>query len=241
MYAVDVIKGLLEPWVFLFLSATYAPSTVLRLVRESDWAALTSFSKFSYVWFANFWSYAGPMVRAGAEARVVPLLQGRIRSGMAVPAEGAIYPGVEGTVVEIGAGSGMWVSIFSDKYISEGVSDRKGLGERRRVTKAFGIEPNADHHPALQRRINEAGLGGRYQIVPVGIEDIGRTGLIQKGSVDSIVTVLCLCSIPDQEKNIRELYTYLKPGGRWYVYEHVQTMQKQGGFMRYYQSEISVL
>ena len=91
-------------------------------------------------------------------------------------------------------------------------------------------------------RVHRAGLGGVYNIISAGIEDInkfqvigsdGNARMIEKGSVDSIVTLLCLCGIPDPEKNIAELYQYLKKGGRWFVFEHV----KHSGpwYMRFYQ------
>lgn len=63
------------------------------------------------------------------------------------------------------------------------------------------------------------------EVIPVGIESMydptGSAGtVIERGSVDCIVTVLCLCSIIDHGKNIQALYTLLKPGDRWYVVEH---------------------
>lgn len=233
----ETLNGLIEPLLFIGLSLSYVPSTISQVFRERR---LVSWDQFQFLWFGNFWRTVGPMVRDGAEARVVPLLQGRVRLGTAVPPDGdsrGLPPGVGGTVIEVGPGSGMWVSIYGDQYatLSDTV-DKSIPGKRTRVEKVFGIEPNATHHAALQSRISEAGLDGSYTIVPVGIEDIGSTGLIPKGSVDAIVTVLCLCSIPEPEKNIRELYEYLKPGGRWFVYEHVKCYASQGNFMRWYQS-----
>ena len=76
-----------------------------------------------------------------------------------------------------------------------------------------------------------------YQIAPVGIEDLDNPkkwdGHIEKGSVDCIVSILCLCSIPEPQKNMKELHSYLKEGGRWYVYEHVKCDHSL--FMRAYQ------
>jgi SAM-dependent methyltransferase len=59
---------------------------------------------------------------------------------------------------------------------------------------------------------------------------------VQRGSVDTIVTVQCLCSIPGPERVIRDLYPLLKPGGRWIVYEHVRT-KFQGEFVGVWQRE----
>lgn len=233
MAVLDLVRGLLEPWIFITLSLSYLPGTILDLIRNADFSTFSSWDKFSFAWFGRFWTWAGPQVRSNGEARVSPLLQGRVRSGKIVPAADAVQPGVGGTVIEIGPGSGMWVNIFGDKYIGASV----GNGERTRVDKVYGIEPNPAHHAALAKRAEDAGLDGRYEVVPVGIEDITRLGLIPKESVDAIVTVLCLCSIPEPEKNIRELYTYLKPGGRWFAYEHVVAFKSQGVLMGIYQRE----
>ncbi|KAG7147170.1 hypothetical protein HYQ46_004003 [Verticillium longisporum] len=110
------------------------------------------------------------------------------------------------------------------------------------VQRVFGVEPNAASQPALQRRVKEAGLDGVYEVVPVGIEELGDAsrwdGKIEPESVDCIVSILCLCSIPDQEANIATLYGYLKKGGRWYVYEHVQA--KRNLFMKLYQRFVNL-
>ncbi|BEI81799.1 hypothetical protein CcaverHIS002_0209590 [Cutaneotrichosporon cavernicola] len=244
VYAVDVLYGLWEPILFLGLSAAYLPSTFLQILRDREWGALASFDQFSYIWFANLWRFAGPVVREGAEARVVPLLQGRVRAGAIVGPDDGDSPlpaGVGGTVIEIGPGSGNWVNIFSDKYLLDHANNKADGGYRTRVDKAYGIEPNADHHTTLRQRVRDSGLEGRYEVVPMGIQDIGASGLIAKGSVDAIVTVMCLCSIPEPEKNIRELYTYLKPGGRWFVYEHVKCHRSQGTFMSVYQRLLNVI
>lgn len=247
----EILLGLLDPWLFLGSALSHLPATLLR-----DPAALLSPARLQSAWFGAFWARAGLCVRASAEARVVPLLQGRWRSGRVVSDESDVDPPVAGTVVEIGPGAGMWVSLFSDRYLQSssggGACDGEGAqggggddpdsGVRRRgaaapggVTKVFGVEPNADMHGMLGERIREAGLEGVYEIVPVGIEDLASSGRVQLESVDCIVSILCLCGIPDPEWNIKELYRYLKPGGRWYVYEHVKSAPAQGWAMRVYQ------
>lgn len=54
--------------------------------------------------------------------------------------------------------------------------------------KIYGVEPNADHHEALRKRIKQEGLSDVYVIVPVGVEDLGSRW-IAKGEVDTIMTV----------------------------------------------------
>jgi SAM-dependent methyltransferase len=124
-----------------------------------------------------------------------------------------------GIVLDIGPGSGEWLSLFN----------------KEKITKIYGVEPNVDHHPRLRERIVQAGLQDKYVIVPVGIEDLGEEW-VKKGSVDSVITVLCLCSIPTPEYMISQLYQYIKKGGIWIIYEHVKT--KEGVFMTAYQCKI---
>ena len=79
----------------------------------------------------------------------------------------------------------------------------------------------------------------------MGVEDLDGKGLyggeqkeggwIQKGEVDCIVTIQCLCSIPEPKGKIEGLYAYLKKGGMWIVFEHIAT--KQGGWVKLYQCE----
>jgi ubiquinone/menaquinone biosynthesis C-methylase UbiE len=225
---------LLDPWIFMSFSLYYLPGTILRLIREGDYRSLTSWKHFQPAWFGAFWSWAGPQVRQTGERRVLPLLDGRVHAGAVT--ESAMHTPVGGVVIEVGAGSGMWVSVFKDRdkeTSGSGTGVAEGAGEvaRRRggpgkVTKVYGVEPNKDVHAELYQRVRDAGLEDTYEVVPVGIESLGDAtkwhGKIEKESVDCIVSILCLCSIPDPEKNIKELYGYLKKGGRWYVYEHVQ-------------------
>lgn len=233
------------PWKFMFKSLTYLPGTLFHALRERDLSTLFSWSKFQAAWFGRFWAWAGPQVRSGAEVTVVPLLEGRVTAGGVIPADdrsSARHQGISGTVLEIGPGSGMWVSIFSDKYQSTTYPTKENLaGHRGRVTRVYGIEPNPAVHPLLHQQVAAAELQDTYEVVPFGIQDLASSRRVALGSVDCIVSVLCLCSIPDPQRNITDLYKYLKPGGRWYVYEHVKRERSnnravalyQGSFLSY--------
>lgn len=239
---------LLDPWLFMSLSARHIPSTIAILISHQAFSTLFSPSGFSEALFGNFWATFGPRVKENAEARVIPLLEGRVSQGK-VCDERVNLP-VGGVVVEVGAGSGMWADVFKkiggvdvDADAKEGVKTRrrtKADADQGTISKIYGIEPNRQSYTALRQRVKDIGLADVYEVVPVGIEDItdetAWDGKIEKGSVDCIVGILCLCSIPDQEENIRHLYELLKPGGRWYVYEHVKAT-RGGIFMRVYQRE----
>ncbi len=236
----EFVMALIGPWVFMSYSLYYLPLTILRLVRSRDLTTLTSWPKLQQAWFGDFWAWAGPQVRQRGEARVVPLLQGRVRGGVVLDeGEEAAAPPVSGTVIEVGPGSGMWVSIFSPEKLAlksrtaseaqKGMQETEDRALRHRklvadesITRVFGVEPNKDVHGELRERITAAGLDGIYEVVPEGIEDLAKSGCVEKAKVDCIVCILCLCGIPEPQRNIRELYQYLKPGGRMYVYEHIR-------------------
>lgn len=249
----EIVLFLIDPWLFMFQSLTYLPSTIFRLLIAGDLFSgplVSSFFRLQAAWFGAFWSVAGPGVRQTGEARVVPLFEGRVKHGriLRLPdddeADGSGEEGgstgdggdprpchLRGTVLEVGPGTGMWVSLFADTQLS--------------ISKIYGVEPNNDVHKELRQRVVAAGLSDRYEIVPRGIEELATWGQIAPGSLDCIVSILCLCSIPEPEKNIRELFQYLKPGGTWLVYEHVRCeskrLRKSGLFMRRYQGGLHLL
>ncbi|KAF9880728.1 hypothetical protein CkaCkLH20_01770 [Colletotrichum karsti] len=222
--SVDLFWGLVGPWTFLWNAFTFLPGTIIRLVRAGDYGRLLSLSRFRDAWFGAFWGWWGPKIRVGNGDRMVALLEGRVSNARVV--EEAVHPPVSGVVLEVGPGSGLWVDLFAKSRPATAAGEvlRRKIADG--VTRVYGVEPNTEAHPVLKQRVAEAGLEGTYEIVPAGIESLNDPtvweGKIEKGSVDCIFSILCLCSIPEPEKNIPELYSYLKKGGRWYVYEHVQ-------------------
>ncbi|KAI0012639.1 S-adenosyl-L-methionine-dependent methyltransferase [Xylariaceae sp. FL0662B] len=225
------LRGLLDPWVFLATASTYLPGTIYLLARAGRFADLLSPCRLRGVWFGRFWDGIKGPGPPRAAPLVSALLAGRTRRGAVV--DEPVRAGVCGTVLETGAGGGQWVDVFAEHH-------RRG-GVRRVVA----VEPSADQRARLRAAVDRAGLGGVYAVVPGGVEDLGRFSCVggggaavEKGSVDCIVSVLCLCSIPDPERNIRELYGYLRKGGRWFVYEHVRC--EYSWYMRMYQRFINL-
>ncbi len=128
-------------------------------------------------------------------------------------------------MLDIGPGNGEWLSCF----------------DKEKIERIYGVEPNVECHGLLREKIAATGLQDIYVIVPVGVEDLGQwvtkegKGNLRKGSVNSVVTVFCLCSVPQPKRMIKELYGYLKEGGNWIVYEHV--IQKENRFLVWYQGD----
>lgn len=248
----DVLMHLIDPWLFMALSASHIPMTISSLFAARQWYLLFTPWGFKEALFGNFWATVGPQIRENAGPnRVVPLLEGKVRDG--VVTDKVVATPISGRVIEVGAGTGMWADVFSEiggggAAVAAAKDENKSLTKRgekgskpgpSQLTKVYGVEPNPQSAEALRERVKEVGLGDIYEVIPVGIESLsdpeawsGTT--IEPGSIDCIVSILCLCSIPDQAKNIQELYRLLKPGGRWYVYEHVKA-ERGGILLRAYQ------
>lgn len=98
---------------------------------------------------------------------------------------------------------------------------------KQTVSKYVALEPNTYMHDEIRKTANAAGFteeSGNLLILGYGAE---QTSLITSAlggphSVDTIVSILTLCSVPDPEKTIQSLVEQvLKPGGQLLFYEHV--------------------
>jgi SAM-dependent methyltransferase len=122
-----------------------------------------------------------------------------------------------GTVLDLGPGTGCLLDKFNPVLID----------------KAYGAEPAVDMHSKLQGNIDATHLSEKYKILQCGAEPtslipaLAKEGLLDadghasEGIFDTIVCIRVLCSVPNQQDTINELYRLLKPGGRFIVSEHV--------------------
>lgn len=128
-----------------------------------------------------------------------------------------------GTVLDIGPGSGVQMPFLRPEAI----------------TAVYGAEPCLGLHAELRASAQKAGLESRYHILPSSVAvgellpALQKQGVVsndtnsldqvraQGGIFDTIICVRVLCSVPDQEKTIGDLYAMLKPGGKVLVTEHV--------------------
>lgn len=125
-----------------------------------------------------------------------------------------------GLVLDVGPGSGVWMPELARA--------------RDKITKIVGVEPNARFHAQLREAARSAGLAGVYEPVQAFAQELESVG-VQRGSVDTVVTVHVLCSVGAGAEGVaKALYESLKPGGQWLVYEHVASRH---GAVRAWQGE----
>eukprot|EP00455_Lapot_gusevi_P045356 TRINITY_DN5789_c0_g2_i2.p1 TRINITY_DN5789_c0_g2~~TRINITY_DN5789_c0_g2_i2.p1 ORF type:complete len:271 (+),score=40.59 TRINITY_DN5789_c0_g2_i2:79-891(+) len=103
-------------------------------------------------------------------------------------------------VLEVGAGTGA-----NFAYLPQGVP-----------LKWVGIEPN----PYMHRYIHEA--ASRYPHIETSLhEGVGEKLDFASDTFDAVIVTHVLCSVEDQYRVLREIYRVLKPGKRFYFFEHV--------------------
>jgi hypothetical protein len=99
------------------------------------------------------------------------------------------------------------------------------------VTKYIALEPNTLMHPHIRAAAHKAGYAesdGSFQLLSCGAENAHAILLATSNvQVDTIVSVLTLCSVPDPQKTISSLVQHvLCPGGQLLFCEHVLSDRK---------------
>lgn len=136
-------------------------------------------------WFANLYDIAmAPLEKRGI---------GRIRK--------KIISGLEGKILEIGAGTGANFPYYSSE----------------RVISIEALEPN-------QHMLEQAKLKAADAKVKVGFhQGVGENLPFREGEFDTVVATLVLCSVEDPQKVFQEIRRVCKKGGRIVLFEHVRT------------------
>lgn len=109
--------------------------------------------------------------------------------------------GVAGDVLEIGFGTGLNLPFYQG------------------VDTVYALEPNAAIFQLAQQRIDAT---------PFIVEQITASAEqlpFANNQLQHVVSTWTLCSIPDLEQSLREIYRVLQPGGTFHVIEHVLNRQ----------------
>jgi ubiquinone/menaquinone biosynthesis C-methylase UbiE len=140
---------------------------------------------------------------------------------------------------------GAWsrlVAAIYDPFLAFG--ERRGMHERRRrllgrahgrvLEIGAGTGLNLAHYPAeldelvlseplepmarrLERRLGRGGVTGR--VVRAGADALP----MEDGSIDTVVSTMVLCTVPDPEAALAEIRRVLRPDGRLLFCEHVRS------------------
>lgn len=120
-----------------------------------------------------------------------------------------------GRVLEIGPGPGTSLSCLVGNDITEYVA----------------VEPNTHMHHHLREEAERLGLR------PPTILSAAAEGIsVDDKSVDSVISTHVLCSVTDLMQVLQEVKRILKPGGRFFFFEHIAS--EPGTFERTIQESI---
>ncbi len=111
-----------------------------------------------------------------------------------------LLSGLSGRVIEVGAGNGM-----NFPHYPAAVSD------------VIAVEP--EPHLRALALVAAARAAANIQVIDGTASALPEVD----GGFDAAVASLVLCSVPDQEAALREIWRVLRPGGELRFYEHVRS------------------
>jgi SAM-dependent methyltransferase len=116
--------------------------------------------------------------------------------------------GLSGRVFEVGAGIGTNFALYPDS-----------------VTQVVAVEPE-------QRLAVVAHEAAAAAHVPVAVTDRTVESFAAAEPFDAVVCSLVLCSVTDPDSVLRQLFSFLRPGGELRYLEHVATGGIRGWFQQ---------
>lgn len=114
-----------------------------------------------------------------------------------------ILEGIQGNVLEIGAGTGANFSLYPA------------------TAKVIAIEPSEPMLRIARQKLADASVKAEITLVQAGIGDPHLEQYIPDDGFDAIVCTLVLCTVPDLEAAVQSIKKWLKPGGTLHVLEHI--------------------
>lgn len=108
----------------------------------------------------------------------------------------------EGSVLEVGAGTGVNFPLY------------------RKDAKVLAIEP-AQAMAAQAQMVLQNMDASHIRLLEAGVGDTSVTAELDENALDTIVSTLVLCTIPDLEQALQSFQYWLRPGGQLLVLEHI--------------------
>lgn len=108
-----------------------------------------------------------------------------------------VLANVSGEVLEIGFGTGLNLPYYPDQ-----------------VRQIVTVDPSPGVHRLAQKRIDASPITVDHRMLS------GEALPMADCTFDSVVSTFTLCSIPNIEQALAEIYRVLKPGGRFFFVEH---------------------
>lgn len=211
------LSSALQPFWQICYGVPFAWRPTVRALWQTP-ALILQPAKVSQLFMAHLWTaFADPIDNGSQELK-----------------EDLITSNAYGVVLDLGAGqsshrpSSIQSCIYLFTFLTGYGHTAKYL-DRLKVTKYVALEPNAIMHPGIRRAAESAGFteaDGTLLVLGCGAEDISHIvdalGQPHGQSVDTIVSILTLCSIPRPEETLTALvHAVLKPGGTFVFNEHV--------------------
>ncbi|MDH3695070.1 MAG: class I SAM-dependent methyltransferase [Gammaproteobacteria bacterium] len=109
-----------------------------------------------------------------------------------------VVPQAYGRVLEVGMGSGINFPLY----------------DMTKVEFVWGLEPSAGMRKKAQKNIDNASIEVRT------IDSPGEEIPLDDESVDTVLLTYTLCTIPDWQTALRQMYRVLKPEGKLLFCEH---------------------
>ncbi|MEH2024687.1 class I SAM-dependent methyltransferase [Nostoc sp.] len=125
----------------------------------------------------------------------------------------SLFANLQGKVLEIGPGTGPNLPYYPKDI------------------HWIGIEPNPHRHSSLQKQAKKLGLNIDLRIGNAEWLDA------EDNSIDTVVSTLVLCSVPNIDYTLQAILRVLKPGGRFLFIEHVAA--PQGSLLRQVQNTVT--
>ncbi|KAL4778537.1 S-adenosyl-L-methionine-dependent methyltransferase, partial [Aspergillus varians] len=226
------LKSLAEPVIILTMAMSYYIDANIRaILRGQILAPFKNAQQLRDEAFGKFWvafssnredpqpDHPSPTKdsESNADSPLNPNISTQVQSSSdLIP---PVLAHASGVVLDVGPGTGTQMPLLKSAEPT--------------IKAIYGAEPCAGLHAELRKRAALEGLSSKYTVLPCSVvgRDLGvqleRVGLLSGdrsgdgGVFDTIITVRVLCSVPDFENTVAELYALLKPGGKMLVVEHV--------------------